>query len=57
MEPIHSENNRFLPLNRILAKAYPHKVAVTVPAVTAGKTIDIVLAKYRKNLKVSSVSI
>ncbi|MNY83637.1 hypothetical protein D3C86_2265350 [compost metagenome] len=55
IEPTQSAHSRLFPLNRSLAKAYPHKVAVKVPARQEGVMITIVFHKYFQNLKISSV--
>jgi hypothetical protein len=45
-------NIRFLPLNLSLAKAYPQKMAVITPNVTAGIIIENVFLKYVQYSKV-----
>jgi hypothetical protein len=55
IEPTQRVQISCLPRNRNLAKAYPHKVAVMVPAKQEGTIIIIVFHKYFQNLNISNV--
>src|SRR5690606_3194777 len=55
MEPMQSAQIKFFPRNRSLAKAYPHNVAVKLPAKQEGTIIPIIFYRYFRNLSTSCV--